>query len=338
MSRYLGNYSENETIATGLNRPKTTALFFDKLWIPPDIITSNDTLRPAFWHYPLDIPKELCVTADFSSSYSWQEIENQQMPDPYIITYNAPFRSRNMRYVMNNRYTIEDDPHERFLFSVNRNNYIMESSIAFQRLYNIELVPVFLDYTDFEMAIIDGNNKLIRSLLDQYPSGTLDLAQFNKNVSTLLKTKSSVPKKNAYEVSINYIPEIIEDELSWEQVIEMKKDSKTIQKLRRFRVFLNSDLKGKTEQEVLEILDLAIDDYTSALKSYGIHTTIGAVAFALSSSATVLGALAGTPTAITTAGCVITSGTLSLVSTQVKEYLETKKAPIAFIYDTIHRK
>lgn len=332
MSRHLENYSENETIATGLNRPKTTALFFDKLWVPPDFIASNDTLsyKPSFRHSPLAIPKELCVTVDswMGMDDSWRVMEAQQMP---VFPHNIP-------YVVNSAYVHEDDPRERFLFSVNRNKFIMKSSIEFQKFYNIELVPVFLDYTDFEKAIIDRDNELIRSLLDQYPSGTLDHTQLIKNIESLLKTQSSAPKKNAYEVSINYIPEIIEDELTWEQVIEMKKDSKAIKKLRRFRVFLNSDLKGKTEQEVLEILELAIDDYASALKSYGIHTTIGAMAFALSSSATILGALAGTSTAITAAGCIITSGTLSFASAQVKEYLETKKAPIAFIYDTLHRK
>lgn len=34
------NYEKKETLATGFVRPKVTALFFDKIWIPESLLNS----------------------------------------------------------------------------------------------------------------------------------------------------------------------------------------------------------------------------------------------------------------------------------------------------------
>src|SRR5437763_12803955 len=58
-----------ESFATGMVRPRTTALFFDKLWVHPALISdgSRDLDR-----YGLSVPSELCVNDPLGSRlYYW---------------------------------------------------------------------------------------------------------------------------------------------------------------------------------------------------------------------------------------------------------------------------
>ena len=165
-----------------------------------------------------------------------------------------------------------------------------------------------------------------------------DDPQFNKNLRMLLEEKSQRPNNNAYEISINYIPEIIEEDLTWDQVIETKKDARTIKKLRHFRTFLNSNLKGKSKKEILDLLDSALEDYESALRAWGIHTAIGSISLAITSLPAAISALTEGGTSLLATGCLIAGGALELASNQVNKYFQMRNAPIAFIYDTVNKK
>jgi hypothetical protein len=63
-----------ETFATGMVRPKTTALFFDKLWVHPALIKgfSHDELEP------YRVPAELCVTNPLHAAEYYDSWERQK--------------------------------------------------------------------------------------------------------------------------------------------------------------------------------------------------------------------------------------------------------------------
>lgn len=56
------NYNKDETLATGFVKPKVTALFFDKIWIP------NSLLDYCYEYY--SIPEEVLVLVKKREFYS----------------------------------------------------------------------------------------------------------------------------------------------------------------------------------------------------------------------------------------------------------------------------
>jgi hypothetical protein len=67
--------ARGETFATGMTRPKTTALFFDKLWVHPALIKGfhDDELEP------YRVPPELCVTNPMGAAEYYDSGERQRI-------------------------------------------------------------------------------------------------------------------------------------------------------------------------------------------------------------------------------------------------------------------
>jgi hypothetical protein len=64
-----------ELFATGMVRPKTSALFFDKLWVHPALIAGflEDELEP------FRVPKEVCLTQPQGSAVYYDSWERQRI-------------------------------------------------------------------------------------------------------------------------------------------------------------------------------------------------------------------------------------------------------------------
>ena len=126
---------------------------------------------------------------------------------------------------------------------------------------------------------------------------------------------------------------IIEEKLKWKQVLEMRKVKKSIEKIHRFRRWVNVELGDKSKAEVIEIIEKAMDDYKFALKKHGIMTTNGGITTILSAAATLIEALSGDISTQISAGLIISGGLITYTAAQLGEYFEKKREPIALIYD-----
>jgi len=343
MKKYqqLSNYNKNDTIATGLERPKTTSLFFDKIWIPSDFKYSE--YGEAYGYY--DIPPEVCVE-DKNEENLVRGLEI--MP---FAKMNYPIRSEKIRYkkyldfmpyvdknvrirpddksFFDELLNIEIDKTDtnkeeknkkkeksitlksdfEFLYSHNRNIGIKDIIVNFRQIYGIEITPIFISKTKFEESIqatyIDEQNK-------------------NENCDVL-------------EVSINYIPAIVEDKLSWEQVLDLRRDKVSKDKLKRLKYWINLELKDKSREEIISTLDKMIDDYEFALKKHGVLTTIGGFTSILSSSSTVIEAITKDFSGILSASFVVTAGIVTFTTAQIIDFLQAKRDPVAFIYDVFKK-
>jgi hypothetical protein len=75
--------------------------------------------------------------------------------------------------------------------------------------------------------------------------------------------------------SISNIAMVNEKELSWEQVMEFRKDAETRAKYCRFVRWVDLELKTKSPKEGEDLIAIRLDDYKWALKKHGLKTTIG---------------------------------------------------------------
>ena len=151
---------------------------------------------------------------------------------------------------------------------------------------------------------------------------------FRPSISVEEKTTHS-----AYEVCLSNIPIIVEDKLTWKQVMEMRGDIASIKKIHRFRSWVDSELEGKEKGEIIQSFEKALDDYKYALKKHGIMTVVGGLTTILSASSTVIEAISGDFSTQISAGLAISGGLITYTATQLSDFFEKKREPIALIYE-----
>lgn len=340
-TKKLLNYSNGDLVATGLERPKTTALFFDKLWIPSDYRHSDYGQSLGYDQIPLKI----CVIEEIEESitlFKHFDIiretllgnkKNKLVSDEIEI----------MPYVGKNRpfYTVEEDVLGlEFLFSGGRNWGLKQAVISFKKNYGIDVVPIFVGRTKFEESIIDFDEDEMKFQLARYEHSTElnSIFQFDLFPIPQLDRWDCISQCNALEASISYVPEIIEESLEWKQVLDVRKDKDSRNKLLRFRNWTNTDLAGKSKSEIIENLENAVDEYKFALKKHGILTTLGGFTTILTSTSTILEAITNDFSGKLSAGFIVTAGIVTYTASQLTEYIQAKRTPVAFIYDILNLK
>jgi hypothetical protein len=87
----------------------------------------------------------------------------------------------------------------------------------------------------------------------------------------------------AFEAAIGSIPVLVEKDLSWEQVLEFRKDADAKRKLRALRTWLQTGLSAKSVAEAKEQIERRVDDYEWAIKKHGLRTVIGGLTAVLDS-------------------------------------------------------
>ena len=307
-------FNIKEFVATGFVRPKTTALFFDKLWIPMWL----PKMRKDFSDY---IPSQLLLTniddevqADLSMMY-WRGMYNNLRWDVVEERILKAFASKK---------EFPDD----FLFSSNRNAALLEIVEYCRKKQNIEITPIFIEKTVFEESLGWLNRVPFEEQLRLSRLAGMTDEEYNKQFEALSNRKT-----NALEICIKNIPTAIEEKLQWEQVIEIRLDKKSFNSIKRFNQWLNAEFVGKSESEIIDGLERSIDDYRFAMKKHGIITTIGSLSTILTSTASIITSLKNSPLEIISASFVVSAGIFTFTAQQIAEYFEKKRAPIAFLYN-----
>lgn len=84
-------------------------------------------------------------------------------------------------------------------------------------------------------------------------------------------------------LSIIDIPLIDTSRASWKQIIEFRKDSQSVQKLRKLRRFLHENYTEKDKAFIEDDLNTRMDDYTNAAQDWGFETKTSTMSMLLSS-------------------------------------------------------
>lgn len=284
------------SIATGLVKPKTTSLFFDKIWVPDmDNIIFDDK-----------IPKEILYIHNFddmdfySLLYKYSTIGNSFHPCQDITKTLNSLTLENVG--MSHDEQVIKYSNMLFMSSFRRNKSIKLFVYDMKVTHNIDITPIYIDQSSFEDDFI---------------------------------AKSRFSNGHPIVVAMENIPSIIEEKLDWEQVLDFKKDKQSVQNLRKFRNWVQIDMVNRTKDEIISIYEKAYDEYEQSLKKHGILTAIGTLSLVLDSSVSIIGNIGNDTYQQLATGISIATGLSVFTLTQCYSYFETKNSPIAYIYDVL---
>lgn len=281
------NYNSDDSVAVGVVNPKTTSLFYDKIWIPSSLI-----------HSGID-----------GNKYDYIPYEIRIQEDKEALIYKEGPHKSYIHFVMENRGCMTAAGAYRM--SRNRNIAILIAVMFFKKYYKINMTPFFFEYTDLE--------KTLFNITDEE-----DNSKYNDKIDVIRFTT-------------NNMATIIEESLSWEQVLEFRNDELSRKKLNKFRNWGNYNLKGKSIAEISEILNQSYSDYCYALKKHGVKTKIGSFTTVLTTASTIIDIInSGTIDSIAM-GVALSASLITYTSNAIIDYMDYKnsKDPIAYIYDII---
>lgn len=283
------NYLHDDTIAVGVVNPKTTALFYDKIWVPASLIYNGNDKEGYN-----QIPLEVRILED----------------DEVRIYKEGPYQNYNHARYRNIGYISAE---QRYRYSKHRNNAILIAVKYFKKYYNLDMTPFFFEYTDFEKAFL--------------------------GLTSDDKSKEQQQKIDVIKFTVKNISTIVEDSLSWSQVLEIRNDVSSRKKLRRFKNWCNYDLNNKSIDEVCEILTQSYDDYRAVLKKYGIQTKIGSFTTLLSTMSTLVNMINADTMENISTGIALSAALITYTSNKAIEYFDFKnrKEPIAYVYDIVNK-
>ncbi len=293
-----------ETFATGMVNPKTTALFFDKLWIHPLLANYFFGKVPSevLMVKPLGLKKYYIAYENNIGQFGWAPsksapFEEDELLDETGIYYKtklpSSYRSPKTRWPRE-FYSDDSDSFE-LEQTFFRNKAIYEISKEYEKL-GINLVPIYHNLREF--------------------------FQVTKHQNL------------GFEICLDYIPMIDEENLTWKQVLEVRKDKIAKEKLNRLRRWFSSELLNKSEEEIRNVLEQKLEDYQWALKKHSIKTTIGGFIYFISaiSAPATLTALTGEIKGALAAGIAIGGAGFAWISNMFIEKTEIEREEVAYIY------
>jgi len=102
----------------------------------------------------------------------------------------------------------------------------------------------------------------------------------------------------AYLAAFNNIPLVHDSDISWEQVIEFRKDEASRIAYREFREWLRYSINAQTADEAQERIGIRLERYSRAVSKHGMKTTLGKFAQLWDSRSTILTAGTGVAVAV----------------------------------------
>lgn len=262
----IGN---NKLYATGFVKPKTTSLFFDNIWLPKDMMVElNDENKRWIQRF--------CTATDFGKE-----------------AYIGASELNCGRIIL----SCEEEKEIEYYSSYHRNMSIREYSESIKRRFNVDVVPIYLKPTQFD---IDNN-------------------------------RSGIFETKAIQLCIDNFPMVNEDNLEWEQVHDFRRER--YGEMRRFYLWCLDEFKEKSNEEIIYDINRELDDFKFLLKKHGILTSIGGFTAILSASSTLISSMESGLLDQIGAGLTITCGLITYASQQISNYVETRRSPIAYIYD-----
>lgn len=231
----------NESKVLSFSNLKSAALSFDKIWVPAD----NDA-----------IPKEVTF-------YGVSEEERSVMI--HILMSEITLIARDTEY----NKTIEplrDLQLARDLVLLNKADLLPQNAQEMERFLKN---PVTANFAEMRAV----SNALKR--------------QYNLDVPVLYdseKSKNREYKSGDYLVVCSILQDIAlpdEEKLTWDQVLEFRKDINAKKKYRRLTHWLDAEMVGKPLSFIEDEIGQRLEDYNSALDKHGLRKITGSLLAAL---------------------------------------------------------
>lgn len=347
--RLLLNYNRGETVAIGYVRPKTTAILFDKLWIPSKelFLTNQEILMGEkagiedeiadiifqFRKIPREILAQDRVIFDSISAMDASEYRLYHnmycdsavirhnptgliyLPDIHIIDFETTdLLEANLASMYN-----KGEPDEEMLALCELNSNINIALLAryIQKAYRVPVTPVF----NTSNHTFSHKKEYIKCCEKATGINLTEESDCNRE---LLESKIIVS-------TISEFPYIIEEELEWQQILDLRKDKASVEKIRKLKTWILCNMTGKNQIEIKATLDMEIENYKSALKKHGIITSLGSLGVIAVAASTAIEATVGNISQV--AACLsIGGGLIASMLPQVQEQMSLSKSPMSIIY------
>jgi len=297
----MATLENGDTFATGLVRPKTTALFFDKLWVPWKRGERTDRPWSRYWDSPeVD---EICIDDPLGTSLyrlgyvsnnavvkDWSRLGRFEDVDQASL---AQLRSQDADSIVD----YADGMLRRSTRSTYFRNKALTEIASRYAQRGVALTPVYLDPIGYDVA--------------------------------LSATEAGI------EACLASVPVPFEENLTWRQVAEIRMDLDARNKLLRFRRWFSTELRGKSVDEITSTLEMRLEQYRWALKKHGVETAVGGLTSTVATVAApkVLEALSGAQAAQLASGIILASGAVAWLVKKAIERAEIRRDPVAFIHD-----
>lgn len=134
---------------------------------------------------------------------------------------------------------------------------------------------------------------------------------------------------------IDNFPGIVESSLTWKQVIEIRKDKQSANKIKKLKSWM-SNLYG-TKSEIEDQIERALDEYKDAIRKHGIRTCKDAITILFGGSSALVGTMPDLQRTILSCGLLLSGGVIAYMIERNIYIKEKSNAPIAFLYDALEK-
>lgn len=135
---------------------------------------------------------------------------------------------------------------------------------------------------------------------------------------------------------INNIPEIVEESLDWKQIIDIKKDKQSINKITSLKNWMIG-LDGKSNAEIQEKIEKAIEDYKDCIQKHGIKSCMGAITTLVYATSAFVGAMPNIKNGLLSSAITLSGGAIAYAVEHKLHVNEIKKSPCAILYDILDK-
>ena len=154
----------------------------------------------------------------------------------------------------------------------------------------------------------------------------------NSALQNIIRKPKTLTNKDVLAICIQDFPSIIEEELSWEQVLDIRRDNKNRERIKRFTQWSSIRFKNMSPDEIREALEYELEEYKKALKEHGIKALVGPFSTLISSASSLLSIIDNSQEALLPLLAIVSVSITFSVNTYFSN-LKNKNNPIAYLYD-----
>jgi len=120
------------------------------------------------------------------------------------------------------------------------------------------------------------NGNTIRNALNNF-AAQLGINNYSVLLPSRYSDTSSTPATDDdLTLTLSNIQLINTDKTSWQQILELRKDTDSLKKLRNLKLFMQSNYQGKGKEFIEDDFAKRSDDYNNMCKDHGLETCISA--------------------------------------------------------------
>lgn len=332
--------NRGETVAVAVN-PKTAALFYDRIWFPKNFFSPDD----------FGVPDQIRCFGCTEIELGMASLEN--ITGLIISLLKLTIEEKGLENVEKNIQKMKgaESQIKEVLLPISKTGKVPDRVL---KLFNIldsktplegrdiiedmikktgvkDLSSLFIKMEDYAE---EGRESLLENFEVEYdkimPLICRDIRnslsnKYGLNAVTVYNSeekRKSEYKEGDYDVAVVSLTDldiVDEDQLSWEQVLEFRKDEDSKLKYKKMVHWLDKEMIGKSRFFIEDEIALKLEEYENSLTKHGIRTVLGTISESLdgkylagASGITGSFALAGHPTLGVLAGTGLVVGRVAV--------------------------